>query len=176
MKSPLHPRNRFDFWGGDVSIPAHPNGLMGKQLNGSFTLKAMMTLNKPGASGVVAALGSRFSGWSLLLDEGRPVFVHARSVRPQDVTRITASEPLEPGLVEIELRLVSNGVGKPAHAEISTGGKVLANGGISAGFNMPLGVGEMFDAGRDTGSPVTEYRVPQGRLEGEIEHIRVEYD
>lgn len=175
-KSLIEPRSRYDFWGNDVGIPAHPDGLMGPQLNRSFTLKADLSLDGQGASGVVMALGSRFAGWSLFLEQGRPVFVFARSVKPQDTTRIAASEPLSKSLTSLELRFTATGPGRPARAEISSGGKVLAAADIAANFFLPLGVGERFDAGRDTGVPVTDYRSPLGALEGNIRHISVEYE
>ena len=87
---------------------------MGHQLNRSFTLKANLELAAPTASGVIMALGSRFSGWSLFLEEGRPVFVFARSLKPQDTTRIAASSALGSGAVSVELRFTTQGAGKPA--------------------------------------------------------------
>lgn len=173
--SQIERRNRYDFWGKNVSIPAHPEGLMGPQLNRSFTLKADLKLDKPDASGVVMALGSRFSGWSLFLEDGRPVFVFARSIKPEDTTRIAATTALPVEATSLELHFTATGPGKPAHAQVSAGGKVLASGDIAENFFLPLGVGELFDAGRDTGVPVTAYRTPQGVLEGEIRHVAIEY-
>jgi arylsulfatase A-like enzyme len=175
-KSLTVPRSRYDFWGKDVSIPAHPDGLMGPQLNRSFTLKADLDLAGPAASGVVMAMGSRFSGWSLFLEKGRPVFVFARSIRPKDTTRIMASEALGEGATSLELRFTTTGSGKPARAKILSEGKLLASGEIEANFFLPLGVGEKFDAGRDTGVPVTQYSAPQGSLEGEIQHVSINFE
>jgi arylsulfatase len=122
------------------------------------------------------ALGSRFSGWSLFLEQGRPVFVYARSIRPQDVTRIAAKESLGGGEVRLHLRFETQGPAKPGHVEILADGKPVASGDIASTFVLPLGVGEQFDAGRDTGVPVTDYPVPGGSLEGRVRHVSIDYD
>jgi arylsulfatase len=170
------PRKRFDFWGKDVSIPAHPDGLMGAHLNRGFNLKADIELPAAGTSGVIMALGSRFSGWSLFLEQGRPVFRFARSIRPGDTTSVTSAKALPQGANGLELRFVADGPARPARAEIGANGEVLASGDIPGNLVMPLGVGENLDAGRDTGAAVTEYAREEGRFEGEIHHIVIEYD
>ncbi|MCB2060007.1 MAG: arylsulfatase [Novosphingobium sp.] len=170
------PRRQYDFWGKDVSIPAHPNGLMGHQLNGSFTLEAEIDLDGPAASGVILALGSRFAGWSLFLEEGRPVFVYARSTKPEDTVKIASLHPLKQGAADLSLRFVSQGRGRPAHAEIRSNDKVLAGGDVPGTFLLPLGVGEQLDAGRDLGVPVTDYATVQGAIQGEIRHISLHFD
>ncbi|MCB2075784.1 MAG: arylsulfatase [Novosphingobium sp.] len=170
------PRRQFDLWGKDVSMPAHPNGLMGHQLNGSFTLDADIVLAGPAASGVIAALGSRFAGWSLFLEEGRPVFVYARSTKPEDTVRIAAGNALESGAARVSLRFVSQGPGRPGHAEIRSGDETLADGDIPGTFLLPLGVGEQLDAGRDLGVPVTDYATPQGVIEGDIRRVSLQFD
>lgn len=149
---------------------------MGPQFNRSFTLKANLTLDGPMASGVVMALGSRFAGWSLFLEEGRPVFQFARSILKRDTTRIAATTPLPAGTNDLELRFSTQGPGKPSRAEISSNGRVLASGEIEANLYVPQGFGEMLDAGRDTGVPVAEYKTPQGLIEGDISHVSIVFD
>jgi arylsulfatase len=176
MKPEVEARSRYDFWGKDVSIPAHPDGLMGPQLNRSFTLTAEVDLAGPSASGVVMALGSRFSGWSLFLENGRPAFVFARSLKPQDTSRIAAVTALQEGAHKLQLQFSAQGPGRPAHAQIVSEGRVLASGDIPANFFLPLGVGEQLDAGRDTGVPVTDYKTVSGEIEGDIRHISIVYE
>ncbi len=169
------PRRQYDFWGKDVSIPSSPDGLMWPSLNGSFTLDADVVLDRPDSSGVVLALGSHFAGWSLFLEKGRPVFVYARSTKPSETIRIAADSALVAGPNRLTLRFASQGPFRPARAEISQGGRVLAGGDIPATLYLPLGVGEQMDAGRDLGVPVTAYATPLGAIEGDIRHISLRF-
>jgi len=176
MNSASDPRKRYDFWGKDVSIPAHPDGLMAIHLNRAFTLTAEIEVPDEGTSGVIMALGSWFSGWSLFLDEGHPVFHLARSIRPGDAARLESTTPLPTGANRLELRFNTEGPGRPAEVEIRANGNRVAKGAFPSNIVMPLGVGENLDAGRDTGVPVTAYSSPEGLFEGEIRHVSIEFD
>jgi arylsulfatase len=105
-------RTRYDFWGKEVSIPAHPEGLMGRNpFTGSFSVHAELDLASDRASGVVLALGSHFAGWSLYLDQGRPTFVYAPSMRPENVVKVVADRRLARGPVQVDLTVTSDGIG-----------------------------------------------------------------
>jgi arylsulfatase len=142
----------------------------------SFTIDADVELAKAHASGAVIAVGSRFAGMSLYLDDGRPSFVYALSTRPQDTTRITAARRLGAGAGKLRLRLASEGVGKGAEVQILDGAGVLASGHVPQTFLTAAGIGEMLDVGRDSGVTVTDYRTPHGELEGEVRHVSVAFD
>ncbi|WP_254515772.1 hypothetical protein [Novosphingobium sp. G106] len=72
-------RDRYDYWGKDVSAPAGGNPAWTGR---SFTLDADVATAKPDASGVVIAVGSHFGGWSLFLEkEGRPSSMPPRPIR-----------------------------------------------------------------------------------------------
>lgn len=172
-------RKTFEFWGRNSGIPAHPEGLLiGRAFRGSFSINAEVQLTKNGASGVVAALGSHFAGWTLHLDNGRPVFTYVRSTRPEDLTRIAAESPLPIGTSKIGLRFTNFGKDwkGPARAEISVGDKVVAAGEIPATFFIPLGTGERLDIGRDTGVKVTDYPTRGGAIEGEVPYLKLNLD
>lgn len=178
--APASPRRKnFEFWGRDSGIPAHPDGLlMGRSFRGSFTIDARLQLSHENASGVIAALGSHFAGWSFHLDEGRPVFTYARSTRPEDQIRIVAERALPAGASNIGLRFTNLGRDwkGPARAEIISRTTVIGSGEIPATFFIPLGVGERLDIGRDTGVTVTDYRTPEGNIEGDVPYLRLLLD
>jgi len=62
-------------------------------------------------------------------------------------------------------------MGKGGRIEIRSGDEVLATGSVRHTFLIPLGAGEMLDAGQDTGVTVTNYPTPHGALEGDVRHI-----
>jgi arylsulfatase A-like enzyme len=166
-------RNVFHFWGKDVSTPATSDPILFAR---SFTLDADLQLDRSEGSGVVAALGSRFGGWSLYLDQGYPVFVFARSTDPKEIWTARTKTALPAGSHKLTLRFVSLGRGKGAEVALLADGTEVARLNLPVNFLMPAGGGETFDVGRDLGVPVTTYRKPQGPIEGDVPHIVVTFD
>lgn len=167
-------RKRFDLWGKDVSVPAL--GGIGYLAARPFTVEADLRLEDAGASGAVLAVGSRFGGWSLYLDEGRPSFVWAKSVDPQDIQKVTATQALPAGKSTLTMRFDTAMPGGPATITLSSGGSEMAKVGVPMNVMMFAGNGETLDVGRDLGVPVTAYNTPNGTIEGDIPHVRIVFD
>jgi len=166
-------QKHYDYWGKNISIvAAGPPFPIGR----SFTLKADLVLDKAEASGVVTAIGSKFGGWSLYLDNGHPAFTWARSTDPQEIHSVVAQGELPQGNASLTLRFVTKGFGQPADVTLSSDGKDMAHLSLPSSFLMPSGNGETLDIGRDIGVPVTNYRTPFGRIDGDIPHISLDFD
>ena len=163
---------QFDYWGGDISIPANAGPSF---LGRSFTLKADLNIDSSQASGVIFAIGSHFGGWSLYLEDGRPTFTYALSTRPEDTTRISANNPLSAGANSITMTFKSNGVGNGADVQLMKGDAILAIGHVPRTFVSAAGGGETLDIGRDTGVTVTDYRTPHGQLQGDIDRVSLTF-
>lgn len=164
---------RFTYWGKDVTIPANA----APRLSGrAFTVEADVRLDKDAASGVVMAIGSRFGGWSLHLDKGRPTFTFARSTDPREISSIAADRPLRPGATTLRLRFTPMGEGTGARISIEADGQAIAQGQSSSSVMMPAGGGESLDIGRDLGVPVTSYATAQGTIEGDVRRVVVTFD
>lgn len=166
-------RKQFDLWGKDVSLPAMGQLL---PLGRSFTLDAQLDLASGKASGAVVALGSRFGGWSLYLDEGRPAFVWAISTDPQEIISGRSQNALPAGQSKLTLRFETAQPRGPAQVTVSAAGKEYLRLDLPVNFLMPAGNGETLDVGRDLGVPVAEYRTPYGAIEGDIPHVRITFD
>ena len=167
-------RKEIEFWGKDVSVPA----LGGTTYLAArpFTVEAELALDSAAASGVVMAIGSRFGGWSLYLDEGRPSFVWAKSVDPLDIHAATATRALPAGRSKLKMRFATERPGGPASVTLSSGGSELATVDIPLSIMMFGGNGELLDVGRDLGVPVTDYKTSLGAIQGDIPHVRVTFD
>lgn len=171
--NPLSGRKRYDYWGGDISVPVSD----GPNLTGrSFTLRAKFTPQGEDASGALFAIGSWFGGWSLHLESGKPTFTYAFSTRSDDVVRISSTQPMSPDGDELELRFVSEGPGKAAEVQLRHKGATIASGRIPRTWSMAAPNAEMIDVGRDTGVPVTRYRKAGGRFDGQISHVSLTFD
>lgn len=165
-------RKHFDFWGKDVSIPTTSEPM---PILRSFTLEADLNLASGQASGAVLAYGSRFGGWSLLLDKGKPVFVAARSTDPKEISRIAADRSLPQGPSKLTMQFAVAQLAGPATITISSGGVELAKGTIATSMLLAAGNGETLDIGRDLGVPVTDYATPHGMIEGDVKHVSLDF-
>lgn len=166
-------RKHFDLWGKDVSLPTTNEPI---PILRSFTLTADLRLDSATASGVVVAYGSKFGGWSLYLDQGRPAFIGARSTDPQEIRRVVADRPLPSGRSELTMRFAVTRMGGPATVTLSADGVELGKAELRTSMLLAAGNGETLDVGRDLGVVVTDYRTPQGAIEGDIPHVRIEFD
>ncbi|WP_395334572.1 arylsulfatase [Novosphingobium sp. BL-8H] len=166
-------RKHFDFWGKDVSLPANTEPV---PIARSFTLNADLALDSSAASGAVMAFGSRFGGWSLYLDKGRPAFVAARSTDPDEITRVVADRSLPQGAARLTMRFAVDMPGGPATVTLRADGAEIASVRLPTSMLMAAGNGETLDIGRDLGVPVTDYATPQGRIEGDIPHVSLDFD
>lgn len=168
------PRKHYDYWGKDVSIPASATAPFLAARN--YTLEADLILEKAGASGAVVAWGSRFGGWSLYLDEGRPAFTWAKSTDPNEMAIVRSNTVLPVGPSKLRLRFTTAGPGKGAEVVLSADGKELARGTLPSNYLSPAGGGETLDIGRDIGVTVTDYKTPHGKIEGDISHVMIDFD
>jgi arylsulfatase len=166
-------RKHFDFWGKDVTIPSTTEPV---PIGRSFTLTADLNLASASASGVVIAYGSHFGGWSLYLDAGHPVFIGARSTDPRDIAQIRAERTLPQGASKLTMRFAVEKPGGPATVALSVDGSELARVQLPTSVLMAAGNGESLDIGRDLGVTVTDYRTPQGMIEGDIPHVSFDFD
>jgi len=171
-RNPFQTGKAFDYWGSDVSVRASSGPMF---VGRSFTLDADFTLDKAQASGAIFALGSRFGGWSLYLDQGRPSLVYAYSTKPADITHIAATRPLPKGAGHLRMTFAAEGLGKGGEVQLLVGDAVVARGHVPKAIFTAAGNGEMLDVGRDTGVPVTDYRTPHGRLEGDVSHVALRF-
>lgn len=168
-----HFGNHYEYWGTDVSVAA--NDAAPFFAGRDFTMDADLVLDSAEASGVVTALASKFGGWSLFLEDGKPVYVYAFSTEPSMTFRIASDTVLPEGASTLSLSFLSDGIGRGGDVTISSGDTVLAEGRVHRTFITPAGLGEKLDIGRDTGVLVTDYQTPGGRLEGDVPHVEFNF-
>jgi arylsulfatase len=91
------------YWSADVSVA---QGAALSLAGRSFEVVGDLLVSDR-TSGVIAATGSRFGGWSFFLEGGRPVAVHAFSTKPEEVFRIASERVLPAGQQSIRFQFVS---------------------------------------------------------------------
>ncbi|MGW5641570.1 arylsulfatase [Saccharopolyspora sp. NPDC003752] len=123
--------------------------------NTSFTLLATVDVPPQPADGVLVAQGSRFAGWSLYVNDGRPVYCYNMC---GDRIYVHGADPLRPGRREVELRFTydGGGIGKGGTATILVDGEITAEGRLPRTVGFKFSMDETLDVGRDRGTPVSE--------------------
>ncbi|MEV0974336.1 arylsulfatase [Microtetraspora glauca] len=166
-------RRRFTYHPGAVGIPeSNAPRVVGR----SWSLRAVIRVDAPGAYGVIATMGGRAAGWSLHLDDaGRPVFVYRTFAMA--CLRLTGEDGLGAGRHTIDVAFSYDG-------GIAAGGTVtLVVDGVPAGEDRIavtppaiFSIDETFDIGLSTGSPVGEYPASYPFTRGTIERVDITLD
>ena len=168
-------RTTFTYYPGMIRIP---EGTAPDLKNRSYTITAEVEISNSGASGVIATQGGRFGGWGLLMNDGKPEFVHAFSNQPQHKYRVASSTRLTPG--KHTLKFVFDydgpGFGKGGTGTLSVDDKQVAQGRIARTIPVRISLDETLDIGEDTGTPVVEDYVSKMpfKFTGDLKKVVIE--
>ncbi len=167
------PDTRYLFWGKGISVATGAAPVLTAR---SFSLEADVVVPKADATGVIAATGSRFGGWSFYLKDGKPVAYESFSQQPQDQFRVAsaAALPAGPATIRYDFDYDGGGMGRGGLMRVSVNGKEVARGRIDRTITITAGLGETFDIGRDTGAPVTDDYGHEGAFPGDIRKVEVD--
>jgi arylsulfatase len=142
----------------------------------AFRITADLELASGSASGVVLAQGGRFSGYSLYLRDGRPVFHY--NALPFRRSEVASAAPLPQGRHRLVFRFLPDAAepGSGGTGTLEVDGTVVAEGRIARTLSRWISHTEGLDVGADRISPVaTDYRSP-AVLEGTLDRVVVELD
>jgi arylsulfatase A-like enzyme len=140
----------------------------------SFVITADIEVPEGGASGVLAAHGGRFGGYSLFLRQGRPAFTF--NITPAHVTRLVGDQPLGPGRHRLTLRftLVQEKPASPANVILEADGRVVGRARVERTFPLVVSHTEGFDVGQDSITSVDDsYTSAGSAFTGKLNRIEV---
>jgi arylsulfatase len=145
--------------------------------NRSKTLTAEVVIPEGGGQGVILSQGGRFGGWSLYMDEGRPVYTY--NFLGLSRYTVAAEEKVAPGPATIVLDFAYDGpgLGKGGVAKLSVNGEQVAQGRIEKTQPLIFSADETADVGLDNQTPVAEgigIGPDATRFTGRIEKIEVD--
>ena len=144
--------------------------------NTSFDVTAEVTVPDGGADGVLIAQGGRFSGWSLYVSDGRPVYCH-NSGGERTWIRADRAVPTGDHVVGLALAYDGGGVGKGADVTLTIDGEQYGQGRLESTIGFMFSMDETMDVGCDRGTPVTEEypAVPtDNAYQGEVKAVRID--
>jgi hypothetical protein len=143
--------------------------------NRSYTITAEVEIPEGGANGVILAQAGRFGGWSLYMQDGKPVYTY-NFVGIQRFN-IGASQSLSAGKATIRYEFISDGpgMGRGGMGTIFVNSQKLAEGRIEHTQCCVYSADEGADVGVDEGTPVTEdYKERDNKFTGRIHRITIE--
>jgi arylsulfatase len=166
-------RTHFRYYEG---ISRVPEGSSPDVKNKSFTVTADVTINKAPVSGTIITLGGRFGGWGLIVQGGKPLFVHSMANQEQYRYFVKSTQALTPGhhVIRYEFKYDGGGVGKGGTGTIYIDDKVVGTGRVDRTTPSRFSLDETMDIGVDFGTPLLDnYDVPF-RFSGKINFVDVD--
>jgi len=144
--------------------------------NHSKQITAIVEIPEGGGQGVILAQGGRFGGWSLYMNDGRPIYTY--NFLGLDRYSVAAEETIAPGpaTIVLDFDYDGEGLGKGGMATLSVDGKQVAQGRIERTQPLIFSADETADVGLDNQTPVVE-GIGIGRVEtrfnGRIDRVDV---
>lgn len=145
--------------------------------NSSISITADIEIPEGGGQGVILSQGGRFGGWSLYMNEGRPIYTY--NWLGLDRYTVEAPDALPPGPAEVVLDFAydGDGFGKGGLATLSVNGTTVAEGRIEKTQPLIFSADETADVGLDNQTPVAEgigIGRDETRFTGKIQSVVVE--
>jgi arylsulfatase A-like enzyme len=143
--------------------------------NKSHSITADLEIPEKAASGVILAQAGRFGGWSLWMQEGKPVYTY--NYLGLQYYSIKGDQPLPAGSVKLQFDFVydGGGLGKGGTGTLLVNGKKAGEGKITHTQPNIFSADETADVGVDEATPVTEdYKEGENAFTGKIKKIVVE--
>jgi arylsulfatase len=172
---------RPDLMGGRTSLTLYPGAVAMAEnafinvKNRSHSISATLDVPAGGVDGVLLAQGGRFSGWSLYVKNGRPMYAYNWLGR--ETYRVTSTEPLPAGQVTItyDFAYDGGGRGKGGMGALSVNGRKVAEGRIDKTVPNVFSPDEGATVGMDDETVVTDDYAPRtNRFTGTIRKVVVE--
>jgi arylsulfatase len=150
-------RTDFTYYPGATRIP-EPSAADTK--NASYTITATLDVPQGGADGVLVAEGGAAGGYTLYVQNGKPVFEYNFMAHGRYAVAGSKTVPAGPVVVRLDFQYDGGGVGKGGTAKLFINDQKVGEGRIANTCPSRFGA-ESFDVGMDNGSPVSEnYRAP----------------
>jgi arylsulfatase A-like enzyme len=145
--------------------------------NKSYALTAEIVVPEEGASGVIAAQGGAFGGWSIYAHEGRPA--HCYNLFGLQQFKVYGDDPIPSGehQVRVEFAYDGGGLGKGGTATLYVDGTKVGEGRIDATVPMLFSADETLDLGGDSASYVSDdYDAKTNAFTGQVRWLQIDLD
>jgi arylsulfatase A-like enzyme len=143
--------------------------------NKSFSVTGEIKVDGQPASGVIAAQGGRFGGWSLYFQDGRAKFVYNVLGIHLFPTEATEAIPAGTHQVRMEFAYDGGGLGKGGNVTLHYDGKEVGAGRVAATQAMIFSADETLDIGYEAGTPVSpDYTTQGSKFNGKVHWVQID--
>ncbi|HNS03975.1 MAG TPA: arylsulfatase [Anaerolineae bacterium] len=140
----------------------------------SVTSEIEIPANKT-ASGVIAAQGGQFGGWSFYAHEGKLKFLYNVLGIYHFPVEATSSLPAGQHQVRAEFAYDGGGLGKGGDVTLYVDGQAVGSGRVQATQAMIFSADETFDVGYEAGTPVSpDYTTGGSKFTGKIHWVQLD--
>lgn len=163
---------RFTYFPGTVRLPetSSPN-----TKNVSHTIAALVDIPAGGAQGVLACCGGESAGYTLFVKDGKLHWEH--NWFNESRYKVSSRKPIPPGLHTLSVEVVvdkEKAFGGGGTARLRIGDEVVGEGRFDKQVGARFTVGESFDVGCDTITPVSKDYTSPFAFTGKIERVVVD--
>lgn len=167
VRAILGDRKRFTYYADQQGIPTV---IGAPTLNVSHEIIATLTVPKQGAEGVIVAMGGRFGGYALYIQDGLLRYSH--NYVGEETYDVVATEGLPPGDVTVRALFTKTGENQGTMTLFADDRKI-GIGDIPRTVPLTWGLGDSFDIGMDLSTPVSDaYEIPFA-FTGEIHQVDI---
>ncbi|BCS35012.1 arylsulfatase [Luteitalea sp. TBR-22] len=172
---------RPDLMGGRTSLTLYPGAVAMAEnafinvKNRSHSITATIDVAGGKGDGVILAQGGRFSGWSLYVKDGRPMYAYNWLGR--EIYRVAGTErlPAGPATIRYDFAYDGGGRGKGGTGTLTVNGKKVGEGRIEKTIPNTFSPDEGATVGVDDETVVTDdYKPITNRFTGTLRKIVVE--
>jgi arylsulfatase A-like enzyme len=143
--------------------------------NRSFEMTAELEIPEDGAEGVVICQGGNMAGWSLYVENNKPVYYYNWLGHEKYAVASDLELPAGPVSLKVDFDYDGDGLGMGGTATISVNDEQVAEGRIEKTVPFVFSMsGETMDVGIDTGAPVAHYPEHEFPFTGTIRKVNIE--
>jgi len=124
--------------------------------NRSKTITAEVEIPEGGANGVILTQGGRFGGWSLYMQDGKPIYTYNFLGLERFTVASNGAVPAGAATIVLDFAYDGGGLGKGGVATLSVNGQTVAEGRIEKTQPLIFSADETADVGLDNQTPVAE--------------------
>jgi arylsulfatase len=124
--------------------------------NRSKTITAEVEIPAGGANGVILTQGGRFGGWSLYMQDGKPIYTYNFLGLERFTVASDSTVPAGAATIVLDFVYDGGGLGKGGVATLSVNGEAVAEGRVEKTQPLIFSADETADVGLDNQTPVAE--------------------
>jgi len=164
-------RKVFTYYPGTTTLP---NVATPSVTNKSYRITADVERTGAASDGVLFAFGGRFGGYTLYVQDGKPVFAYNLLAREQFYVSSTEALPMGRSTVVVEFTYDGGPPGSGGNAILRIGDRKVGEGRIAKTAPVTLNMAEGLDVGRDLGTPVVDRYQSPFPFPGKLNHVVLE--